>query len=138
MMPITRTLRDRTGPGGLLLLVFSLLLAVAPAAAFERYNDGCQNCHGAFTDGTTTKGSVFPRDDKHRMHRSSSNMNADCNLCHSSGDGRDPFIGSSDGTASIEAVTRGPRPRLAAGRSALFGTLSHRMGTNFHGGGAAG
>ena len=31
------------------------------AAAYERYNDGCQTCHGAFTDDTSTKGSVFPR-----------------------------------------------------------------------------
>lgn len=67
---------------------------------YERYNDGCQSCHGAFTDATSTKGSVFPGDDKHTMHRASNQMNTACDLCHTSGDNRDPFIGSSDGTAT--------------------------------------
>ncbi|HYW78804.1 MAG TPA: PKD domain-containing protein, partial [Thermoguttaceae bacterium] len=33
------------------------------------------------------------------MHRSSSSMAANCDLCHTSGDNRNPFIGSSTGTA---------------------------------------
>ena len=72
------------------------------ASAYDRYNDGCQSCHGAFTDGTSPKGTVFPSDDKHSMHRS--DMNADCDLCHTSGDGRDPFMGSSDGTSNNAGV----------------------------------
>jgi len=70
------------------------------AYAYDRYNDGCQNCHGEFTGPTTVKGSVFPNNDKHRMHRSSSNMDAECDLCHTDGDGRNAFIGSSNGTAN--------------------------------------
>lgn len=85
------------------LFIGTVLLFAAMACntvfAYERYNDGCMECHGGFKDGTSTKGSIFPGDDKHRMHRSSSYMNTDCDLCHKSGDGDDPFIGSSDGTA---------------------------------------
>jgi cysteine-rich repeat protein len=83
------------------LLALGALVLCAPVTdAFERYNDGCQDCHGAFTGGTSPKGSVFPNNDKHRMHRSSQSMNTDCDLCHSTGDGDDPFIAFSDGTAS--------------------------------------
>ena len=78
------------------LLVFAVSLN--ESGAFERYNDGCQSCHGAFTDDTSTKGSIFPGDDKHTMHRSSQAMNAECDLCHSSNDNNNPYIGSSDGT----------------------------------------
>lgn len=80
------------------------LLAVANADAHERYNGGCQLCHGDFTEGVSPQGTVFPGDDKHRMHRSSSYMNADCDLCHATGDGNDPFIGSSDGTANNPGI----------------------------------
>jgi len=80
------------------LALVVLSMWVPEAEAYERYNDGCQTCHGSFTGGISTKGSVFPSDDKHTMHRNSSYMGTNCDLCHSSGDGRDPFIGSSDGT----------------------------------------
>jgi len=81
-----------------------VLLIVTDAVAYERYNDGCQDCHGAFTDGTSTKGSAIPGDDKHLMHRSGIYMEADCDLCHTSGDGRDPWIGSSNGTADNPGI----------------------------------
>jgi hypothetical protein len=83
-----------------LAFVAALVFHIAESAAYERYNDGCQTCHGAFTGGSSPKGSVIPSNDKHHMHRSSSYMNTECDLCHTSGDGRDPFIGSSDGTAA--------------------------------------
>jgi hypothetical protein len=83
--------------GGVILL---LALWMPGPQAYERYNDGCQSCHGAFTDATSTKGSIFPGDDKHTMHRAANQMNTECDLCHTSGDGRDPFIGFSDGTAT--------------------------------------
>ncbi len=79
-------------------------LQTGMALAYDRYNDGCQTCHGAFTDGESPKGTVFPSDDKHRMHRDSSFMDADCNLCHTSGDDDNPFVGSSDGTANNPGV----------------------------------
>lgn len=85
----------------LCIIVLAALVAWTPdSEAYNRYNDGCQNCHGAFTDGESPLGTTFPGDDKHQMHRSSGNMNTECDLCHTSGDGRNPYIGSSDGTAS--------------------------------------
>ena len=92
-------------------IVFFFLLAFAVLAggglfatdshAYQRYNDGCQNCHGAFTSGSSPKGTVFGGGSKHEMHRSSSFMNTDCNLCHTSGDNRNPYTGSSDGLTGI-------------------------------------
>jgi hypothetical protein len=105
--------------GSIIALVI-LSMWVPGAEAYERYNDGCQNqnCHGAFTGSTSPKGSVFPSDDKHTMHRNASYMNTECNLCHTSGDGRDPFIGSSDGT--------GNNPGLGCtGCHAEFGLRAH-------------
>jgi hypothetical protein len=77
-----------------------LAASLQSGLAYERYNDGCHFCHGDFTGGISPKGTTFPGGDKHEMHRSSSYMNTECDLCHTSGDGRDPFIGSSDGTNS--------------------------------------
>jgi len=68
--------------------------------AYTQYNDGCNSCHGAFTDATSTKGSIFPGDDKHTMHRGSQYMNTECALCHRSDDNNNPFMSSSDGTAA--------------------------------------
>ena len=74
------------------------------ATAYERYNDGCETCHGAFTDDTSTKGSVFPAGDKHDMHANSEEMGAACDLCHSRQDGNNPYIGSSDGTSNNDGL----------------------------------
>lgn len=46
------------------------------------------------------KGTIFPSDDKHEMHRSTSAMNTACDLCHTNGDDRNPYMNSSNGTAS--------------------------------------
>ena len=56
------------------------LAAASPALAYQRYNDGCNTCHGVFTGSTSPKGSTFPSNDKHAMHRASQNMNTACNL----------------------------------------------------------
>ena len=89
-------------------MVFAAVLVVlfgcSSALAYQRYNDGCQSCHGAFTDNTSTKGSTFPSGGKHDMHRSSSYMNTNCNLCHRADDGRDPYTASSTGTATNAGV----------------------------------
>lgn len=84
------------------LAAFGLALVIAPhgALGFERYNDGCQSCHGNFTSGGYTSratGVAWPSS-LHTVHRSSSYMNNDCNLCHLSGDNDNPYIGASDGT----------------------------------------
>jgi hypothetical protein len=85
---------------GIVLLVLTCLIWIPDTPGYERYNEtqgGCSNstCHGAFTDATTTKGSTFPSNNKHVMHRDSAAMGTDCNMCHTNGDGRNPYIGSS-------------------------------------------
>ena len=89
------------------VLAIGLALSLSQSDAYERYkNDAgqsgsnCSACHSDFTDGSSPTGATFPGDDKHQMHRSSGSMNTECNLCHTSGDDRNPFIGSSTGTAA--------------------------------------
>jgi len=81
-----------------------VVLWTGTAVAYQRYNDGCNNCHGSFTGGTSPKGTVFPGNSKHEMHRGSSYMNTACDLCHTSGDNRNPYTGSSNGTANNPGV----------------------------------
>jgi hypothetical protein len=82
-------------------------LAIRSSQAFERYkNDNedpgsnCSMCHGDFTDGTSPTGTVFPGNDKHEMHRNGAAMDSQCDLCHTSGDSRNPWLGSSNGTGN--------------------------------------
>jgi hypothetical protein len=85
-----------------LLLGAGLLLAGGlcnRGYGYERYSD-CSACHGSFTGGTSPQGTVFPNNDKHRMHRNSANMGTVCALCHRSDDNNNPFIGSSTVTAN--------------------------------------
>ena len=82
------------------LAAAALLATYQPTWAHDRYNDGCQNCHGSFTGGTSPRGTIFPLNDKHEMHRNSAYMATACNLCHTTGDNRDPFLGRSNGTAN--------------------------------------
>ena len=99
--------RITTTANRLTLMIGASLLALAAACntsqAYERYNSGCQTCHGSFTGSTSPQGTSFPSGDKHRMHRNSNNMGTDCVLCHRSDDNDDPFIGSSDGVAACTA-----------------------------------
>lgn len=75
-------------------------LTARPAMSLPRYNSGCQDCHGAFTDDTSPKGTIFPLGSKHAMHRSPQAMNTDCDLCHTDGDGNNPYTYMSNGTAN--------------------------------------
>jgi hypothetical protein len=106
------------------------LLALAAACssfAYERYNSGCANCHGAFTGPTSPQNTLFPSGDKHRMHRNSANMGTACALCHSSGDNDDPFIGSSTGVPT--AVP--PVPGLGcSGCHNAAGLRAHHVANN--------
>jgi hypothetical protein len=100
--------RTTTTANRLTLMLGASLLTLAAACntsqAYERYNSGCQNCHGSFLDSTSPQGTVFPSDDKHRMHRNSANMGTDCALCHRSDDNDNPFIGSSDGIGGVPGL----------------------------------
>ncbi len=72
------------------------------ATAYERYNDGCQLCHGSFFDSVSPQETTFPGNSKHAMHANV--MGADCSLCHRDGDGWNPYLGWSNGTAHNPAV----------------------------------
>src|SRR5579859_6739569 len=94
---------------GAQLTVIALLCLLAPtrnSLGFPRYRDpvtgtgNCSDCHGAFTDSTSPKGTVFPSNSKHEMHRASTSMATACNLCHSTSDNRNPYTYTSTGTAS--------------------------------------
>ncbi len=104
----------RSFPGGGLFVLPVVALFVAPVSAdvgYPRYRDGCQNCHGEFEDGTSPRGTIFPHNDKHKMHRDRRYMATDCNLCHSDADrdgddddDRNPFLGFSNGTDNVPGV----------------------------------
>ncbi|MHC4908638.1 MAG: dockerin type I domain-containing protein [Planctomycetota bacterium] len=95
---------DRRRATGSLVAVATVALALAgPSEAHEKYSPGCTKCHGDFDGPVSPKGTIFPGDDKHQMHRSSSWMGADCQLCHTSV-GDNPFIGMSAGTAANPGV----------------------------------
>jgi hypothetical protein len=114
-----------------LVLLGALLLASwlsAPDAnAYERYKNSagagnCSTCHGDFTGPVSPKGTVFPGDDKHQMHRSSGSMDADCNLCHVS-IGDNPLLGASAGTANnVGYGCTGCHGRLQDGDNGDFST----------------
>jgi hypothetical protein len=88
----------------IVLVLAGLFVGPWPAGAFERWKNpstgagNCSACHGDFTDDTSPAGTVFPSGDKHAMHNGSGSMDTACDLCHTSGDGRNPFLGSSTGT----------------------------------------
>ena len=87
--------------------VLVIAIAGVSSLAFDRYKDdaktagsNCSECHGDFTSTNSPKGTVFPSGSKHEMHRAATSMNTDCNLCHLSGDNRNPYTWKSDGTAN--------------------------------------
>lgn len=96
--------------GACLLTAVALLCSIRQSAGYERYRDpvtgsgNCSTCHGAFTDSTSPKGTKFPSNSKHEMHRAGTSMATACNLCHSTGDNRNPFMATSSGTASNQGL----------------------------------
>ena len=111
-----------------LCVLLSLVLSVNRTDAHPRYYDenetpgsNCSMCHSAFTDTFSPAGSVIP-DSKHEMHRSSSYMNADCDLCHTSGDGRNPFLASSNGSSGTGYGCSGCHGRLEDVGNAVTGS----------------
>ncbi len=92
------------------VMTAGLLFCIASSTntlAYPRYNGsngGCSDCHGTFTGTNSPKGTIFPSASKHEMHRASTSMNTACALCHTTGDNRNPFIGSSDGTTHNQGL----------------------------------
>ncbi|HPC62765.1 MAG TPA: hypothetical protein PKX23_19040 [Verrucomicrobiota bacterium] len=88
------------------------LLSSGTVRGYEYYSDPntgtgmCYGCHGDFRGPGSTKGTVFPNNNKHDMHRNASWMGTACNLCHT-GDSSTRFptaIGRSNGTANNPAI----------------------------------
>jgi len=111
-----------------LCILLSLVLSVDRMDAHPRYYDenetpgsNCSQCHSAFTDNFSPGGAIIPTS-KHEMHRNSGNMNATCNLCHTNGDGRNPFMGSSQGASGIGYGCSGCHGRLADVGNAVAGS----------------
>jgi len=93
-------------PQTTLLFAASFLLAVLnshTSHAYQTYSGGvdggCIDCHGDFRGATSTKGTVFPSNKNHEMHRASTSMATKCALCHGSND-LPVNIGSSSGTVN--------------------------------------
>jgi hypothetical protein len=86
-----------------------LLLAVTwsnTGQAYPAYSDGCNasGCHGVFDSATSPKGTKFPSNSKHEMHRANNSMNTDCDLCHTSPDRTPVYTGSSDGVGTVTGL----------------------------------
>ncbi|MHC4141971.1 MAG: hypothetical protein ACYSUF_08875 [Planctomycetota bacterium] len=92
--------------GGAALTVVLIGVIVQSARGYPEYrqnvNGGyCVDCHGDFDGPTSPKGTLFPEDSKHEMHRGASHMNTECALCHMTADppaGDVPFTYQSLGT----------------------------------------
>lgn len=100
MLSTSRTTRVLAIAGSV-LCIGVLSLVVRPADSFPKYRESaaggwCAGCHGDFMDGFSPKGTVFPFDSKHAMHRASSAMNTKCDLCHYDGDDNNPDVNFSD------------------------------------------
>jgi len=86
------------------LLALILIVGITSAArAYNRYNDGCQNCHQEFTNDFTVKpNNVWP-DSKHNVHRNQM-LDSECGACHLNGDGRNPYTWQSDGSNDLPGL----------------------------------
>jgi hypothetical protein len=93
-----------------LLVAVSLLLTAwgsQSSQAYQTYSGGaeggCIDCHGDFRGATSTKGTIFPSNKNHEMHRASTSMATKCALCHGAND-LPVNIGSSSGTANNPGI----------------------------------
>jgi hypothetical protein len=85
---------------GLLVAAMGISTGYAYSTYSGDLDGGCVDCHGDFRGSTSTKGTVFPSNSNHEMHRASGSMGSACNLCHS-GTSRTPvYTSKSNGTAS--------------------------------------
>lgn len=88
------------------ILIITAVVAFGTCERALAYLDygGCKTCHGDFRGPVSPKGIVFPSGNKHEMHRATTSMDADCNLCHK-GSSRTPvYIASSNGTTANSGI----------------------------------
>ncbi|MFQ6103043.1 MAG: multiheme c-type cytochrome [Candidatus Glassbacteria bacterium] len=85
-------------------LTLILVISFSSAAnAYNRYNDGCQSCHQAFTNDFSVKPNNTWPDSKHNVHRQQMLDNV-CDACHLDGDGHNPYTWQSNGTQDLPGV----------------------------------
>lgn len=87
---------------GLFLMIF-VISTGGDLFAYQRYNDGCQKCHGAFTSDTSTKPNNTWPDSKHNVHRNEM-LDGVCDACHLDGDQRNPYTNMSNGTNDLPPI----------------------------------
>jgi hypothetical protein len=76
--------------------------SVSDVRAYNRWDNGCTDCHSNFLDPNSTKpGNTWPSS-KHNIHRSSM-MNSLCGTCHVD-DGDNPLLDSSRGEPGLPGV----------------------------------
>jgi hypothetical protein len=82
------------------------MIGINTSLAYETYSLGCENasCHGGFDTATSPKGTQFPSNSKHEMHRDQASMYTDCELCHTTGGRKTVYIGSSDGVGNVAGM----------------------------------
>jgi len=95
----------RTARWQLLTLIGLLAALVAlPAGSWERYDDGCNDCHNYFSNPyVSPSGETYPGR-LHYVHSNGSYMDAHCDLCHRSGDSYNPWLRWSDGTGNVPGI----------------------------------
>jgi len=124
---------------GLVFFVALMWLGSAPeVGAYNRWGNGCTDCHGNFRDNTSEKPNNTWPDDKHDVHRRSiisdpaSNY---CGVCHVT-NGDDPLINESRGETGLPGVgcmgCHGvdPRPDIANNSWWGAGLRSHHANSN--------
>ena len=85
----------------LFVAVVSLTL-VSVSSAYERYNDGCNNCHDFFSNTSLKPNNTWP-DSKHNVHRHDM-LDGVCDACHLTGDNRNPYLNQSNGTQHLPGL----------------------------------
>ncbi len=114
------------------VVVTCLALALpAPAVAYDRYNDGCNLCHGSFrTDPYHSPAGDTWSLSLHTTHQDAGHMGSDCYLCHTTGGGFDPWLRSSDGTDHTPGYgCAGCHGRLDPSNIRGYGLRAHHVGT---------
>ncbi len=95
-----------TKPPFVLIAAIAILIWASDTLAYVDYSDGCDNCHGSFTenpytslsDGSTWSSSL------HNVHRNDM-LDGDCDVCHTGSTSNPVLLESSDGGSGLAAIS---------------------------------
>jgi hypothetical protein len=85
---------------------------VSVSFGYERFKDGCDNCHDFFDNTSWKPNNTWP-DDKHSVHLNDM-LDGVCDACHLSGDNRNPYLNQSNGTQHLPGLGTLELPSAAA------------------------